>query len=202
MRDIFGEFSVFGSFFGLGSHPEPPDIVPLRILGLNAMPATQDAARAAFKARLKQVHPDVDAYTAVPELQEAADAAAAGRPEVAEVVWARDVLLRKIPASVTGNDVARGDSDNRHAYTPRRCKACDEPWIDHRGRLIEYGRWKGLCWRCAIDAENGHQRDLRRQRRANRICECGETFTPARSDGRYCSPACRQRAYRQRRTAS
>lgn len=31
-------------------------------------------------------------------------------------------------------------------------------------------------------------------------CEsCGETFSGVRSDARYCSPACRQRAYRERR---
>jgi hypothetical protein len=29
--------------------------------------------------------------------------------------------------------------------------------------------------------------------------ECGETFTPQRSDGRHCSSACRQRAYRMRK---
>jgi hypothetical protein len=30
---------------------------------------------------------------------------------------------------------------------------------------------------------------------------CGETFEPQRATARYCSPACRQRAHRQRRTA-
>jgi len=29
---------------------------------------------------------------------------------------------------------------------------------------------------------------------------CGATFPPARTDSRYCSPACRQKAYRQRNT--
>lgn len=32
-----------------------------------------------------------------------------------------------------------------------------------------------------------------------RNCEgCGESFTPARSDAKYCSPACKQKAYRAR----
>lgn len=30
-------------------------------------------------------------------------------------------------------------------------------------------------------------------------CECGATFTAARWDARYCSPTCRQRAYRRRK---
>jgi hypothetical protein len=40
------------------------------------------------------------------------------------------------------------------------------------------------------------------QRRLNDVTAkcvtCKEPFTPARSDARYCSPACRQRAYRDR----
>ena len=31
---------------------------------------------------------------------------------------------------------------------------------------------------------------------------CGATFTPPRSDARYCSSACRQAAYRERKAAS
>ena len=43
-------------------------------------------------------------------------------------------------------------------------------------------------------------REARRLRRADRTCaSCGETFTPPRSDGRYCAAACRQRAFRARR---
>ncbi len=34
--------------------------------------------------------------------------------------------------------------------------------------------------------------------RKDKVCEsCGKTFTPKRSDAKYCSNACRQRAYRQ-----
>src|SRR5262245_52352585 len=98
--DVFGEDMLGGLFGASGSWAEPPDIVPLRILGLDARPPSQDEVRSAFRARLLLVHPDVAAYAAVPELQQAADAAAAERPEVAEVVWARDVLLRKVPAPV------------------------------------------------------------------------------------------------------
>ena len=49
-----------------------------------------------------------------------------------------------------------------------------------------------------------YRRELRARRRAMRvgICEsCAETFRPSRADSRYCSNACRQRAYRRRATA-
>jgi hypothetical protein len=208
MKDIFGESfgSLFGSFLGLGSHPEPPDIVPLRILGLAAMPVTQDAAKAAFRARLKQVHPDVDAYTSVPELQEAADAQAVARPEVAEVVWARDVLLRKVPATVTGNKVPGENLVTRNVHNPKKCKRCEGVHVNFGGTVHGFyhgGRWRGYCWPCGQDAENERQRDLRRQRRTGRkCCGCGERFTPQRADGRYCSSACRQAAYRVRKVQS
>jgi len=43
----------------------------------------------------------------------------------------------------------------------------------------------------------------RRIEPVTRDCEtCGERFTPPRSDGRYCSSACRQKAYRGRRAAA
>jgi hypothetical protein len=39
---------------------------------------------------------------------------------------------------------------------------------------------------------------LRREKRNSLTCACGKTFTPVRADARYCSDACRQRAYRMR----
>jgi hypothetical protein len=194
--------SVFDGLFGFGSWPEPPDIVPLRILGLTGRPASQDAVRSAFRARLLLVHPDVAAYSAVPELQRAADAIAAQRPEVAELVWARDVLLRKIPA-VTDINSHAGNSAPVTPLKPQECKGCGGIHVTNDGGTVygfhDEGRWRNYCWPCAEHAENARQRDLRRERRADRACDsCGETFTPPRSDGRYCSPACRQRAYRER----
>jgi hypothetical protein len=47
-----------------------------------------------------------------------------------------------------------------------------------------------------------HARELvrRRVKHEPRACAvCGESFTPKRSDARYCSPTCRQRAHRERR---
>jgi hypothetical protein len=48
--------------------------------------------------------------------------------------------------------------------------------------------------RCAERARNAR----RRKSTPTACASCGETFTPQRSDARYCSPACRQRAYRER----
>jgi len=49
---------------------------------------------------------------------------------------------------------------------------------------------------------NARARERRRERRTKRRCRgCRRTFTPQRSDGRYCSDACRQRGYRRRVTA-
>jgi hypothetical protein len=51
----------------------------------------------------------------------------------------------------------------------------------------------GLCQRC-------YARELRRRkRRKTRACSsCGTEFVTTRRDARFCSDACRQRAFRQR----
>jgi hypothetical protein len=61
----------------------------------------------------------------------------------------------------------------------------------------------GYCEGCAQDIDRAEWRQKGRVQRGTdcgpRACEtCGTTFTPTRSDGRYCSSACRQKAYRQR----
>jgi len=48
---------------------------------------------------------------------------------------------------------------------------------------------------CTRAARNQRRRITPQQ---HECATCSKTFTPPRSDGRYCSPACRQRAYRQR----
>jgi hypothetical protein len=205
----FPEFGdLLGSFFvGLGgSYPEPPDSVPLRLLGLTEKPASQAAVKAAFRARVMVAHPDIGAYTTMPaEVNAAVEAHAMADPDVQELVWARDVLLRKIPATVTASN--RGPMGSFSRYEPSRCKVCNGDRLDSRGRpyglhTSEYGRrkrWIGYCVMCARDAENERQRQQRAAARADRTCaHCGRRFTPARSDGRYCKPAHRQAAYRQR----
>lgn len=53
--------------------------------------------------------------------------------------------------------------------------------------------------RCRHEAQLARQRERRAAERRTDCAECGETFTPARSDAKYCSGACRQRAYRKRK---
>ena len=195
---------LFSDMFpGAGSYPEPPDSLVLRILGLAGRPASQDAVKSAFRARLPLVHPDVSAYAAVPWLQSAADAAAIDRPEVAELVWARDVLLRKIPPAVTANNGPRGGLFSHNAG-PYFCPDCKRPITGAGGLPASHHRgWRNHCAPCGHKGVLREARDRRRRRRADRACAaCGQTFTPARSDGRYCSSACRQKAYRQRRQAA
>ena len=109
-----------------------------------------------------------------------------------ELTWAREVLLRKVPApaAVTDNEARAWNLGSRNG-----CKGgCDR----NRG-FIYRGQWAGYCWSCAERERQAEARERRRQARTDRRCaSCDETFTPARSDGRYCSPKCRQRAYRAR----
>jgi hypothetical protein len=160
--------------------PPPPDTVPLRILGLSALPESMTALRSAYRDRVKAVHPD-----------------SAGVPDpdaVAELVWAKAVLLPKIPEPVTADGVTPCPDISR--YRPSRCTVCGrEGPVEHWRN-----RFAGYCWRCARAAENSRMRERRAWARADRSCEhCAATFTPTRSDGRYCCNACRQSAYRVRR---
>jgi hypothetical protein len=152
-----------------------------------------------------KAHPDLATYTD-PTVRAAAEAVVQGEPDVQELVWARDVLLRMIPQPVTaGNPPHAGD------YQPSREKPCGRCNGERRDRdgnpypklYSSYGqrkRWVGYCTACARDAELARQRARRRARRTDLTCEhCGTVFTPPRSDGRYCSPACRQKAYRRRK---
>ncbi len=69
------------------------------------------------------------------------------------------------------------------------CDACRERWDAKR--------------RERLDADNAKRRTRRAERRQYRpriICgECDERFRPSRADSRYCSAACRQKAYRARK---
>jgi endogenous inhibitor of DNA gyrase (YacG/DUF329 family) len=56
---------------------------------------------------------------------------------------------------------------------------------------------------CQKVAKSKIARDSRSQARAHRDCEsCGKLFEPSRDDARFCSVACKQRAYRRRVTNS
>jgi len=202
---LFDTDQIAGMFGMFGGWPEPPDSVPLHILGLDEKPAGQAAIRSAFRARVLHFHPDVIAYTD-PGLTLAAEALAAGTPQVQELVWARDVLLRKTPPPVTGG-ISSSEQPRQPSHRRRVCKVCDSTRLRHDGRPWDvlnsaFGRrlrWIGYCPPCAGDAENTRTRQRRAAARANRICQsCDKPFTPPRSDAQYCGHACRQRAYRSR----
>lgn len=190
LTDIFALFNP---------SPPPPDSIPLRILGLSALPADRETVRAVFRARVKLVHPDVAAYTAMPaEITAAVQAMAEADPNVQELKWARDVLLAKIPEQRDGYD-GSSVSDEQ----PSRKYLCKGGCGNELRHYHANGRYQGYCWTCARTAENARQRELRRAARADRTCAgCGRQFTPPRSDGTYCAAKCRQRAYRQRRAVT
>jgi hypothetical protein len=95
----------------------------------------------------------------------------------------------------------RKDHERQWRCTVRPCGYCARPvgWYDdqaRRRRTLYY-----CCNRCRGRAYNQLQKARRSAARHLTCATCKTTFTPARADGRYCSPACRQRAYRQRRAS-
>ena len=51
----------------------------------------------------------------------------------------------------------------------------------------------------SVTDNNGDQRRTLKAVTDTRDCDtCGDTFTPKRTDSKYCSSKCRQKAYRQR----
>lgn len=80
---------------------------------------------------------------------------------------------------------------------PGPCEGCGRTV-----RLYRPGRGEAAARACSKECLKVHHRAVRReaaskpQKRPCAVCE--KPFTPPRSDGQYCSSACRQRAYRQR----
>jgi hypothetical protein len=57
------------------------------------------------------------------------------------------------------------------------------------------------CEQCAEKVRLATARGRRRDRRGTHDCQlCGETFEPTRTDAKFCSVACKQKAYRRRVT--
>ncbi len=96
---------IYSDPFGSGSVilgvPEPPDSVPLEILGLDSIPATRQGLIEAFRQRVRDTHPDhQDVFNPINVADRASIEQSA---EFQQVVWARDVLLPKThDPSVTG----------------------------------------------------------------------------------------------------
>ena len=79
---------------------------------------------------------------------------------------------------------------------PKPCEGGGRP-VHQRARSRSF---RSLCsFRCESRVAADKARSKRAKARLPRLCEqCGETFEPRRADSRYCSPACRQKAYRRR----
>jgi hypothetical protein len=151
--------------------------------------------------------------------------------EVSERDPTLGALLRSMITRVTAGDVIAEESARRgewcgqcagdlgeNVYRTRRgptCAAC-QPYpevyrpigVCSCGRNVyALRRRRGstrifCCEGHRVDQVNAAHRRLRALLRRRRCGQCGEEFTPPRSDARYCSPACRQKAYRTRKTTS
>lgn len=74
------------------------------------------------------------------------------------------------------------------------CTGCDVDLYSANGMAKR-------CIYCKREHELRQQRKRRAAKRAKIECaQCGEEFTPNRTDAKFCSNACRQRAHRQRRS--
>jgi hypothetical protein len=116
--EAFGYTGLFAGFFGLGA-VEVPASVPLRILGLEELPATSAALKTAFRRRVMELHPDLGNYSAIPGGTDAVIALAKTDVTVQEVVWARDVLAGKVPSVTTGESRSRGQVATRNKAQDR-----------------------------------------------------------------------------------
>jgi hypothetical protein len=117
-----------------------------------------------------------------------------------------------------------GDVVYRKRGTPRSCRGCvskwHPSWLEGAEEPVPCAGGCGVlvsCWRtwsyvreewtravstcsdhCAKQARNAR----RRKSKPTTCAGCGETFVPKRSDAKFCSAACKQRAYRQRSGSS
>jgi len=71
------------------------------------------------------------------------------------------------------------------------CQGCTQPMLIPPGRA-----YTAVC--SARCAQRRRRREISRRRGLIACRNCGTTFLPKRNDAGYCSPACRQKAYRGR----
>ena len=77
------------------------------------------------------------------------------------------------------------------------------PWCGRDFYTLVDSKKYCLWWTCGKRYTQAKKRLNRLWDRADRKCQtCGKTFTPDRSDAVYCCNACRQKAYRQRASAT
>ena len=103
----------------------------------------------------------------------------------------------------TEQDAIRRHSRNRPCINSRfRASPCE-----NCGRMITAPesllRKHWVCsQRCRKVIHRRREREAREKQREGMVCDvCGTAFAPARLDARTCSSACRQKAYRRRKSA-
>jgi hypothetical protein len=85
-------------------------------------------------------------------------------------------------------------------HPPSPCEGCGRPVHNEKTFRVRFLTF--CCERCRRRAQASHAREQRCSARSTRTCGmCGETFEPARTDAKFCSPRCKQKAYRQRVTS-
>jgi hypothetical protein len=126
---------------------------------------------------------------------------------VSEHVWLRQLFARWYmggeahqPYTPTCAICAGPDRENRyHFRAPRPCATCERP-VSYPS-TARIWRWAFCSERCKWTRRNCHRSQRLAAARIRTCSVCGERFEPSRSDAAACSPACRQKAYRQRRRA-
>jgi hypothetical protein len=148
----------------------PPENVPLQILGLDALPADRDALKAAFRRRLKETHPDIGMYSAIPGADHAAaQLAVRDDLEVREVLWACQILIPRVPEAPRA-PAEREPADLLFEQFQAAREAHDEErWKDYDARKAERDGSAG-------DPE---ARSRRARRAVTHGCAyCGSEFAP------------------------
>jgi hypothetical protein len=105
----------------------------------------------------------------------------------------REILDSEAAVRLRGELLACPDCEPAAAKYATPCDACGRKVARHR-----------FCnWHCRAHYYNApaaaRRKAQRRKAREGMVCtECAKTFTATRADQKWCSPACKQKAYRER----
>jgi hypothetical protein len=89
-------------------------------------------------------------------------------------------------------------NDWHHFHRPRPCAGCGRP-VHSTTPSWQLSRIL-CCEECGHKARAARDRGARAEARGTRDCEsCSKTFTPTRTDSKFCCVACKQKAYRRAR---
>lgn len=101
----------------------------------------------------------------------------------------------------TGRSIGEGRRYSFEESEP--CEACGRPVVNEPEMNIPGTRKYTACnWRCRRKVYTKKRKERREAKRSDMECgQCGRTFTPDRSDAKWCSDACKMKAYRRRKAA-